>query len=501
MCPGTSARLVAGTSVLGYLCVALTGCLSELGGEPPVGQFPDWLEPCEPPAGVEGPQLCGNYSVFEDRRAGAGRRLDLRVVVLPATGRRLAEPVLYLDGGPGAAATEAVAEIAPLLEPLRSKRDLLFVDQRGTGGAGALRCPQPALDGPLQAFFEELLPAQYVSDCRDRLASVADVRLYGTALAVDDFDEIRQALGYDQLILFGISYGTRAGLVYLRRHPESVRAAALKGVAPVDMRNPLPFARALDDTVGAVLAACAADRACRASHPDPHGDWARVRAAFEEGAVNVRATHPRTGERELVRVSRGVFADGLRHLLYHSAGAAELPGLLHAAALGDFTPFVRRELGQRMSFDALLADGVFLTVTCGEDLRFVTEEDVARETAGTLLGDYRIRRQLAACAEWPSSAAPSEDILAPVRADLPVLLLSGALDPATPAAGAERAARDLPQSRHVVVPNTAHGFAPGGCERRILVEFLRDASLDGLDASCVSGTRLLPFETAAPSER
>jgi pimeloyl-ACP methyl ester carboxylesterase len=154
-----------------------------------------------------------------------------------------------------------------------------------------------------------------------------------------------------------------------------------------------------------------------------------------------------------------------------------------------------------MSFDALLADGVFLSVTCNEDLRFVTEDDVARETAGTFLGDYRVRRQLAACAEWPSSAAPGEEHLAPVRADLPVLLLSGALDPATPAEGAERAARDLPQSRHVVAPNTAHGFAPGGCERRVLLEFLENASLDELDASCVSDTRLPPFETAAPAQR
>jgi pimeloyl-ACP methyl ester carboxylesterase len=250
-----------------------------------------------------------------------------------------------------------------------------------------------------------------------------------------------------------------------------------------------------------VLDACAADGACRAAYPDPHGDWARVRTAFAAGAVGARVAHPRTGDTEEVRISRGVFADGLRHLLYHSEGAAELPGVLHAAAGGDFAPFAERELRQRMSFDALLADGVFLTVTCGEDLRFVTEEDIVRETAGTFLGDYRLRRQLAACAEWPVDERLAEGYLEPVRAGVPVLLLSGALDPATPADGAERAARALPRALHLEVPNTAHGFAPGGCERRVLVEFLEAGSLAGLDSTCLVETRLPPFDTTGSAER
>ncbi|HUP24181.1 MAG TPA: alpha/beta hydrolase [Thermoanaerobaculia bacterium] len=487
---------------LGVATAVAGACLVvSCGGDAALARFPPWLERCAPPQGVAGPMLCGSYSVPEDRSAPSGRRLDLRVVVLPATGDRLPEPVWFLDGGPGAAATEAVADIATVLAPLRARRDLVFVDQRGTGRSGSLDCAEPSLDGPLQSFFEDFLPVERVRECRERLERVADLRLYTTPIAIDDFEEVRRALGYERVILFGISYGTRAALVYLRRHPESVVAAALKGVAPVDMRNPLPFSRALDRTIGAILDACVADRACRAAHPDPHDDWATVRAAFGGGTVEALVTHPRTGEQERVRLSRGVFADGLRHLLYQVAGAAELPALLRAAAGDDFSPFAERELAQRAGLDFLLADGVFLTVTCSEDLRFVTEADIERETADTFLADYRVRRQLAACAVWPPGDVIGEPLLEPVRADVPVLLLSGELDPATPPDGAERTARELPRSRHLVMPSSSHGFSPGGCERRLLVEFLETGSLEGLDLSCIERARLPRFETGNARRR
>ncbi|HEU4796969.1 MAG TPA: alpha/beta fold hydrolase, partial [Pyrinomonadaceae bacterium] len=199
------------------------------------------LKPCE----IRGAKdaKCGTLEVFENRASRKGRKIPLNILVLPATGQtRGPDPLFYFVGGPGSAATEDAPGIAQILAGVRQHRDLVFVDQRGTGKSNPLNCDLFDLADP-QSFFGAFLPLEAVRKCRQQLEPKADLTLYTTNIAMDDIDDVRAALGYDQINLMGGSYGTRAALVYLRRHPKHVRAVVLHGVSPTNQFMPLNFAQ------------------------------------------------------------------------------------------------------------------------------------------------------------------------------------------------------------------------------------------------------------------
>jgi pimeloyl-ACP methyl ester carboxylesterase len=453
---------------------------------------PAWLRPCQPSA--DAPALCGTYEVWENRETKRGRRIPLNVVVYTAQSQeRAPDPVFYLDGGPGSAATMNAPGILRMLAGIRDRRDVVFVDTRGTGASAALDCPGPSVGAPLQRFFDEFLPVEDVSACRARLN--ADVGLYTNPIAMADIDELRAALGYARINLFGISGGTRAALVYLRGHPNSIRSIVLKGVVPMDMEGPLPFAKALESGLEALIAACRADQPCSSAYPDLAGDWRRVQQRFASGAIQTRVTDPLTRRTEQVRIPRGVFADGIRHLLYSVQQSRVVPSIIHAAAANDFGPFAVRELDYQRAIDRRIAHGAFLTITCAEDLRFIDEADIKRATAGTFLGDYRARRQQAACRVWDADKGVDAQFQSPVKSDVPALLISGAFDVATPPEGAERVARDLRNSRHLVFPNQSHDSANPACESRLIADFIIAGGATRLDVSCIAATRRPPFVT------
>jgi pimeloyl-ACP methyl ester carboxylesterase len=225
--------------------VLITLAVAHCGPDVPAEMAPRLaLAPCRPADNIED-GLCGTWEVFENRDAAAGRRITLRVVVLPALSTNTAsDPVFILAGGPGQAASELTEAIRVPFRQVNRDRDLVFVDQRGTGGSNPLTCeldeeaPEEAL--LLDPMADELLRARVVEQLGACVASLdADPRFYTTPIAMDDLDDVREALGYDTINLWGGSYGTRAGLVFLRRHPDRVRTAILDGVAPVAMKLPL----------------------------------------------------------------------------------------------------------------------------------------------------------------------------------------------------------------------------------------------------------------------
>ena len=432
---------------------------------------------------------CGTYEVWEDRAAKSGRRIQLHLVVLPARGReRQADPLFYLAGGPGSAATEMAGAIARVLAPVNQHRDLVFVDVRGTGRSGALRCEPLGDAQPLQRYFDEFFPDAYVRECLKR--QEGDARLYTQPIAMDDLDEVREALGYDRVSLFGSSGGTRQAQIYMRRHGARVRTAVLFGVAPMDGEIPLSFSRALDAGIEWLLRWCGQTPHCHSAYPDLAGDWERSKKRFENGPVEATVRHPRTAQEERVRISRGVYADGVRHMIYNLVAARrELPARIHAAGHGDFGPFAEAELRQARNFDRIIANGFYLSSTCAEDVRFISEADVRRATDGTFLGDYRVRRQQAACRIWPAGEGIDENFQQPIDVDVPVLVISGEVDVATPVADGERVARALANARHIVLPNQGHGYENAGCWGPIVASFIDAATHRQLDLSCVEALR------------
>jgi pimeloyl-ACP methyl ester carboxylesterase len=428
------------------------------------------LTPCKPPGAAEEVR-CGKLTVFENRAARAGRTIDLNVVVLPAldpNGRR--EPFFELTGGPGLAETDAVELYTTELRSYRAHRDVVLVDQRGTGASNGLQCPDTRT--PLAIATGEMFPLDYVRRCRDELAKHADLRFYTTPIAMDDLDDVRAALGYETIDLFGLSYGTRAAMVYARQHPEHVNRIVLTGVVPVWATMPLyhtPHAqRALDILL---------DDAAR--------DFPNLRTRFRELIDRLRRQPAQvTYEGATATLTAPIFAEQIRNLMYVPLFTRQLPKMLDAAARGDFAPLLKQIVRPRPP----VADGMYLSVTCAEDTARIDPEEAKRVTAGTYFGDYRVAQQRRACAEWPRGALPA-NYWDDVRVAAPVLILSGYRDPVTTPVWADAVAQQLPHARVVLIPRSAHlpvGLSHLEClDDKLVVPFLDGVDLDKLDASCV----------------
>src|SRR5438034_2647169 len=236
---------------------------------------PQLLQPCSVPQ-IPDKALCGNFEVFENRGTRKGRKISLKIVALPATGKeRAADPLFYIAGGPGASATEDAPGIAQIFAKVRERRDLVFLDQRGAGGSHPLNCAFFNPDDP-QSYLGYFFPLEEVKRCRRELEATSDLSLYTTPIAADDLDEVRAALGYDKINLFGGSYGTRAALVYLRQHPEHVRTVMLQGVAPTNQFMPYDFPQGTERALQGVLEECAADDACHRAFPEVKADEQKV---------------------------------------------------------------------------------------------------------------------------------------------------------------------------------------------------------------------------------
>jgi pimeloyl-ACP methyl ester carboxylesterase len=445
------------------------------------------LAACTEP-GMPAEARCGTYEVFENRAARSGRKIPLRVLVLPALGPdRLPDAVTYFAGGPGDSSVEEGLFVAQALKPLRQRRDFLFVDMRGTGKSAPLQCPELQGTAGVQGFLDDFLPADKARACGERLRKTADLAQYTTDNTVDDVDEVRAALGYPQVNVMGGSYGTRAVLVYLRRHPSQVRTALLHGVVPTHDRAPLYFARSTQMALDSLVAECAADAACGAAFPNLKQEIAAVLAKAGKEPARVRLTDAESGEDVEVRLSQNGVAQTLRYMLYSPASSLLLPLEVHLAAQGNWKPLAETARGFAGGMTSL-SDGYFLSVTCAEDVPFIDDAAVAPAVAGTFLGDFRIRKQRAACAGWPA-AKLGEAFLAPVVSDVPSLLISGERDPATPASDGEAAARTLRHSKHVVIPDAGHGLEGlegTGCIDDLTVKLVEIGSAESLDTSCVA---------------
>jgi pimeloyl-ACP methyl ester carboxylesterase len=459
------------------------------------------LSPCDID-GLQGKARCGTYQVWENRDAKAGRRIPLKVVVVPATGEREADALTYLAGGPGEAATSLAPFLGTQFAAFRVRHDLLLVDQRGTGGSHALDCDlYPGTDP--QAALGPFYPPDRVRACRAALGKDADLRFYTTPMAADDLDEVREALGYDRLNVFGGSYGTRAALVYIKRHGDHVRSAVLQGVQPAEDPIPLHFPRFAQDAITAVFADCAADAACRAAFPNLATELRDIVARASKAPIPVEILDPRTGDPIRVSLSRDLLGEALRYLMYQSATGLLVPSLVHQAHAGDFGPLAEFALFSRRQLVNGLGQGLYLAVTCSEDLPFIDPAEAEREAANTFLGDYRYRQQRAACDMWVRGPLPA-DYRQPTKSDVPVLMLSGTWDPVTPPSNAKSAAATLRRSAGVVVPSGGHdyeGLEGVECIGELVGRFVEAGSADGLDTSCVNRIRRPPFPTSPMQTR
>jgi pimeloyl-ACP methyl ester carboxylesterase len=338
-------------------------------------------------------------------------------------------------------------------------------------------------DADPRAAFGGLFDPNQIAACRERALQHADLRMYGTLHVVADLDEVRARLGYERVVLWAGSGGTRTALVWLREHPDRIEAVALDGVTPPYFRAPSLYARGSQDALDRVFADCDSQTSCKEAYPDLRGDFERLLQRFDEGPVETFVTK-QDNARVTVEMHRGDFGYAVRGILYSSDLIARLPKMIYeAASTNDFSAFAQLHWQRDVRLRPFVAMGVHFSVFGTEDVPFIEAASIPELTNRTFLGRYLIDQYTAACKAWGGRGLLPDDFHEPVQSNAPVLLLSGYYDPSTPPSVAEEVASHLPNSRHIVVRNEAHG-AGFGCARQLVVDFLTNASLEGLGSAC-----------------
>ena len=438
---------------------------------------------------------CGVLSVPENPQDPAGRHIPLHVARVPAISRRKQPDALFiLAGGPGAAAGAFYATVAGAFARIHRERDIVLIDQRGTGASNRLDCQADA-----QRLYRasEAEIAAGTRRCLARLSARADVAYYTTSLAVQDLERVRAALGLERIDLYGTSYGTRVAQHYLRRFPQRVRALILDGVVPAPVALGPDTASDAERALLDILARCAAEPACRARYGDPARSYLSVRSALRTHAVPVTLPDPSTGEPTRFSFGSAHLATVLRLASYTAEYAALLPLLLdEAAAHQDYVPLAAQFLLIERGYGEALATGMHNSVVCAEDVPFYDLRAIDRaRLADTFLGTLQLDGLETVCRIWPHGPVDA-DLHAPLESNVPALLLSGSDDPVTPPAFARLAARAFPHGLSIVLEGFGHGQLTAPCMDRVLAQFLARASVLGLDVGCTRRARPLPFFTS-----
>jgi pimeloyl-ACP methyl ester carboxylesterase len=433
-------------------------------------------QPCAGDVATDRSVTCGTVRAPEDRRNPGGRTIDLNVMVLGALSPKPDLPALFdIDGGPGLASTRSSGFYRTDGLAYRKRRAVVLFDQRGTGASHALDCPELV---SLEAALRPLYPQAAVARCRKALSAHADPAQYDTTAAAADFDAIRAALGFEQVDIVAISYGTTLSLRYMADFPGRVRAAVLSGVVPAAEMPPRNHAVVAEGALTQNFADCAAEPNCLSAYPDLAGDLRKAVAWLDNHQEAVAAQ---------------VFLEKLRTLLYSPATARSVPLVVHAASSGDLTPFARLAGSGAPSG---YAEGLYLSITCAESIAAMDFAAAAAASRRTRFGDYRLARQRDACQEWPH-AKVSKSFFTPVRSDAQVLLISGGRDPVTPSAWADKAARTLPNARRILIPWSGHTFDGlsniDTCFDPMLLAFFDRGAAATVDAGCTAGMLPPPF--------
>jgi pimeloyl-ACP methyl ester carboxylesterase len=434
--------------------------------------------------------VCGHLTVPEDRANPEGRAIELRVVVIPAQDAVPADdPVFFLTGGPGGAATEGWASAPAVFPEVHAGRDIVLVDQRGTGDSNPLVLEDPAeLDDMSRQEAADFL-AGWVDEAFGALDG--DARFYTSAVAADDLDDVRAALGYERIDLYGSSYGATLAQYYLRQHEEHVRAVVLDGGTLVDVPILELFPRRSQEALDSVLDRCAASVACREAYPDLRGDLAAAMTRLSDRPVETDVPDPSGAP---VVVDAEAFADQVHRLiLIHRSG--EVPGLVHRTARGDLDPVVDLILEAAREPDSS-TQAMFWTIMCSEPWAAFRPAAVAAVGDESYLTSSMLRSarvQHFACGFVEPGVVLPEDG-DPVRSDVPVLLLNGSEDPQDPPANVADAATELPNSLEIVAPGQGHTVGHLGCLPQVVAAFIEAGTVEGLETTCVEELLPPPFD-------
>ena len=442
------------------------------------------LEDCalSSPVGDQVDARCGTLSVPEDRANPAGRQIDLHVAVIPAITRDPEPDALFLlAGGPGQSAIEAFPSLVELMFSIHQERDIVLVDQRGTGQSNPLRCLYPEDE----ALNEEEMLAKLKS-CPQTLD--ADLRFYNTEIAMTDLDEVRSALRYETINIYGASYGTRAALTYLRMFPDHVRTVTLDAVVDPEFVLFMDAAKDGQASLEDFFARCEADESCSTAFPNLRTEFNDILARLEESPADITIPHPLTNKPFELTLTREMLTNLVFNTLYVPELVATMPLSIHVAHEDEnYVPLI----SQALLVDAGLYDGMFYAVACTEDAPLIDVDGAAQNSESSMFSN-RTSELMEVCAEWPKGQVLSE-FRQPISSDVPVLMLSGEADPITPPWHANKVAEGLTNEIHLIFPDMGHGNLASRCTINLFKDFIESASTVGLDTSCTKNIQAPPF--------
>ncbi len=436
------------------------------------------------------PARCGFLEVPENPDDPDGRQIRLHVAVGDANSQTpAADPVFFFAGGPGQAATETWVMIRSTLRKVRKDRDIIMIDQRGTGQSNQLQCASEELMD-LEASVDLDVIRKEAGRCLAELDG--DPRFYTTTIAMQDIDRVRRAMGYDKINLVGVSYGTRAAQVYLREFPESVRSVVLDSVVPMQLALGQEHAIMLDAAVDMVLDDCAADPACRELFPNQAGALNALMSELRQNPRTITITNPKTGAPEPMLLNAEILAVAIRFLSYTSESQALLPLLIdEAVETGQLERLASQALLVMSGLTEALSRGMELSVMCSEDFPFM---NLGADNSDTLLGNVMLQAIEAQCSVWPRGVVP-EGFHDPVVSDVPVLLVSGERDPVTPPMYAAQAAETFSNNLNLVATGQAHSVMSHRCVQDVVAEFIVAGDVTTPDTSCFETIQASPFFT------
>lgn len=421
---------------------------------------------------------CGYLVVPENRSRPDSPIIRLAVNIYRSWGQNpQPDPVIHLAGGPGSSSLgTSTYMISTGFDRVLESRDLIFIDQRGTGfSQPQVNCPEREQIAPV-LLEGSLLPDESLAmildsfaRCRDRLRLEGiDLAMYNSSESAADIDDLRRALGYEWVNLYGDSYGTRLALTVMRDHPEGIRSVVLDSVYPPQANLYTELARNADRAFRVFFDRCAADPTCSSSYPDLEGRFYSLVERLNQNPVMVSASGYD------IRLTGNLLIDVLFVGLYNPAVMDRMPEMIAQVESGVYS-LLRTRLD--LYFDASSALGMQMSVQCREEILFGTMAElesagdgVRTEIVETFAGT--VRPLFEVCPRWGVLPAdPVEN--QPVASDIPSLILAGEVYPITPPAWGEWAAETLPNSYYHLFPGKGHWVARSSpCAIEIILRFL-----------------------------
>jgi pimeloyl-ACP methyl ester carboxylesterase len=439
--------------------------------------------------------LCGTYEVMENRRVRKGAKIRLNFVILPAwTTSPAPDPVFIFSGGPGQGSADMAKYYAWDYQKLRWERDIVLVDQRGTGESNPLPCQRIGDPDSAQTYLQDMFPEDYVKNCRKELEKRANLRHYDSTTAMQDTDDLRAALGYERINIIGSSYGSYTGIVYMKYFQERVRTAFLSFIAMPNWTYSGSIAPNTEAALERLLSDCAMDPDCSSDYPLLRQQLGQALDRLKQEPVSTWIINPTTGDPENVVFTYNNFIHGVRSMLYTTGRSRWIPAFVHWAAQGNFSPVAEYTANYLYGINRDLKDGMFLCVTCTETIPYIDYDEARALAQGTFMGTYRLDQQKNACDWWVRGEHPA-DFHQMYTMDIPTVILSGETDPVTPPQYGEELATYVPNSLHAIIPNAGHEYGAiwEDCFDDVIAQFISQGSVEGLDTTCIDQHVRPPF--------